>query len=294
METLFSRHSIVLASFGVLIVLALTALFVAGLPLGIEFTGGSILEVEFEGESPSLSETRSLLSDIGIGEAVVQGVGEAGLVIRTGEIGDETRTQILSALGEGVQEMRFESIGPVIGQELREQTIAIAFLGLLAIVLYVAFAFRRTSSFIMPWHYSSVALVALLHDMIVLLGFLAITGLWWGMHVTIPVVIAVLMVLGYSINNTVVIFDRIRENILRNRGDDFLIVVARSFEQTLSRSVNTSLTTLIVLVAIFFFGGETLAPFSLTLIAGIAIGTLSSLLLAPAALLWFSKRQGKY
>ncbi|MDP4008866.1 MAG: protein translocase subunit SecF [bacterium] len=294
METLFSRHSIILVSFGVLVALALAVLLVIGIPLGIEFTGGSMLEVEFEGERPSLSETRLLLSDIGIREAVVQGVEEAGLVIRTEEIGDETRAQILSALGEGVQEMRFESIGPAIGQELREQTIAIAFLSLLAIVLYVAFAFRRTSSFIMPWHYSSVALLVLLYDMIVLLGFLVIAGLWWGVHITIPVVIAVLMVLGYSINNTVVIFDRIRENILRNQGDDFLVVVARSFEQTFSRSVNTSLTTLIVLVAIFFFGGETLAPFSLTLIAGITIGTISSLLLAPAALLWFSRRQEKY
>ncbi|MDP3982379.1 MAG: protein translocase subunit SecF, partial [bacterium] len=221
MEKIFFYPRAILAIFGVVVAIALLVLLLVGLSPGIEFTGGSILEVQYEENRPSLGEVRSQLAELG-GETVVQKAGEDSLVIRTTALGEETRERTLALLGEEAQEMRFESIGPVIGQELRGQALQISILAILTIFLYIAFAFRSTSSVLMPWHYSGVSLIALFHDMAVLLGFLSIAGLLWGVHVTVPIVVAFLIVFGYSINNTVVVFDRVRENILRDRGDDFL------------------------------------------------------------------------
>ncbi|MDP6704666.1 MAG: protein translocase subunit SecF, partial [archaeon] len=164
-------------------------------------------------------------------------------------------------------------------------------LSLLGIVVYITFAFRRIAGPVKFWHWSAAALVALVHDLLIPLGVFAVLGAYRDIQVTIPIVVALLTVVGYSINDTVVVFDRVRENIGRKIGNTLEETVQYSIKQALSRSLATSLTTLIVLVAIFFFGGETLKYFALALIIGVVAGTYSSLFVAPAILVqWFGRK----
>ncbi|MCH7604389.1 protein translocase subunit SecF [Patescibacteria group bacterium] len=279
---------------GILIVASVISIVTFGLQLGIDFTGGSILEAEYLGTRPSNKEIQDNLSGLELGSIHVQPTGERGVIIRMRDISEDMHQQVLSRLTkdtEGLQERRFESIGPVIGKELQGKTFTIVIFSFLAIVLYVTFAFRRVVKPIRSWNWSVAALVALIHDVLITLGILSVFGKLQGLQIQIPVLVALLTVIGYSINDTVVVFDRIRENIIRKIGFDFADTVNQSLRQTLSRSVNTSLTTLIVLVALFVFGGGTLKDFSLTLIIGVIIGTYSSLFVAPIILVkWIQRR----
>lgn len=252
-----------------------------GLRFGIDFTGGTILQAEYQGSRPQLHEISANLQDAQIRSITLQPLGEKGVVMRLKEISQETHALILEKLGDQAKELRFESIGPVIGKELRSKTVWFTVLSLLLIVLYIAIAFRRTVEFIKPWQWSISALFSLAHNLLIPLGGLAILGKFQGIEMNIPIVVALLTVVGYSINDTIVVFDRIRENLLRHRGVDFEDTVQRSVRETFSRSFNTSFTTILVLLAIVFLGGETLRLFSLTLIIGIAAGTYASLFFAP-------------
>jgi len=188
-----------------------------------------------------------------------------------------------------VEEKRFEAIGPAIGSELKKTTKIVIIFSLLAILLYIAFAFRRISQPVKSWQYGIAALLALFHDVLIPLGVFSVLGKIYGIQITIPVVVALLTVLGYSINDTVVVFDRIRENLWKITGISFEETVNKSFNQTLVRSISASLTTLFPLTAIFFFGGETLKYFSLALIIGIFLGTYSSIFIASSLLVSWSK-----
>jgi preprotein translocase subunit SecF len=290
MSIKFLKYSKVYFVFsGILILASVVSLFYFGLKPGIDFTGGSILEVEYEETRPSNQEVRDVLVGLDLGEFSVQPTDEKGLILRMKEIQEETHQETIARLREmgSLEELRFESIGPVIGKELREKTGMVIVLSLVAILLYIAAAFRKLSFPAKSWQYGLVSLVALFHDALIPLGVFSLLGRFYDIQITIPVVVALLTVLGYSINNTVVVFDRIRENILRKVGKDYQETVDASLNQTLARSINTSLTTLFVLVAIFFFGGETLKYFSLMLILGIVAGTYSSLFLAsPLLVAW--------
>jgi len=278
---------------GILVLGSLACFGVFGLKPGIDFTGGSILEIKYEGERPAVETTRETLGSI-VGPVFIQPTDSNGLLIRMQEIDEETHRQVLGILKDGYQaeELRFELIGPVIGRELREKTIIVVILSLLAIVLYIAFSFRKIQRPISSWQYGLASLLALFHDVLIPIGILAILGEFYGAQITIPVVVAFLTVLGYSINNTVVIFDRIRENLLKRIGGTFAETVDVSLNQTLTRCLNTSLTTLFVLIAIFFLGGETLKYFSLVLILGIIAGTYSSFfLVSPILVAWLEWRQ---
>lgn len=280
---------------GILIVASIIGIVIFGLQLGIDFTGGSILEAEYVETRPSNKEIQDNLSDLELGSISVQSTGESGVIIRMKDISEDMHQQVLSRLSKdtaGLQERRFESIGPVIGQELQKKTFTIVILSLLALVLYVTFAFRRIVRPIRPWNWSVAALVALIHDVLITLGILSVFGKLQGLQIQIPILVALLTVIGYSINDTVVVFDRIRENIIKKIGFDFADTVNQSLRQTLSRSINTSVTTLIVLAALFMFGGETLKEFSLTLIIGVIIGTYSSLFVAPIILVKWVGRKG--
>ena len=260
---------------GILILASAVSLFCFGLKPGIDFTGGGILEVEYEDVRPDNQEIRDALAGLDLGEFSVQPADEKGVILRMKEIQEETHQEVIAGLEElgPLEELRFESIGPVIGQELREKTGIVIILSLIAILLYIAAAFRRLSFPAKSWQYGLVSLATLLHDALIPLGAFSLLGKFYEIQITIPVVVALLTVLGYSINNTVVVFDRIRENLLRKAGKDYQETVDLSLGQTLARSINTSLTTLFVLLAIFFFGGETLRYFSLMLIMGIVAGT---------------------
>lgn len=281
---------------GILILGSVICLFSFGLKLGIDFTGGSILEVEYKTERPSNQEIREKLTNFHLGEIYIQPTGEKGVILRMKDIDEDTHQQILQKLKElgEIEERRFESIGPVIGRELKEKTKIIIILALLAIVLYIAFAFRKISQPLASWQYGIASLLALFHDVLIPLGIFSVLGNFYEVQITIPVVVALLTVLGYSINNTVVIFDRVRENLIKRVGATYEETVNRSLNQVLTRTINTSLTTLLVLMAIFFFGGETLKYFALALILGIVAGTYSSLfLVSPLLVVWLKWRKSK-
>ena len=274
---------------GILILASLVCLAVFGLRLGIDFVGGSLLEVEFETARPTSEEIRTELKDFDLGEIIIQPTGERGVIIRMKETDIETRELVVQRLREktALTVMRNDLIGPVIGRELRDSTKIIVILSILAIIIYIALAFRRVSKPIASWQYGIASLIALFHDVLITLGVFSILGFFYYVEITIPIVTALLVVLGYSINNTVVVFDRIRENLVKKIGITYQETVNKSLNQTLFRSINTSLTTLFVLFAIFFFGGITLKYFALALIVGIIAGTYSSLFLAgPILVAW--------
>jgi len=276
---------------GLLITAAIVCLFIFGLKTGIDFTGGSILEVEYKEARPANQEIKETLAELELGEVYLQPTGEQGVILRMKDINEDTHQKVLEKL-EGAEELRFESIGPVIGRELKDKTKIVVILSLLAIVSYIALVFRRVSRPIASWQYGLSSLLALFHDVLIPLGIFSLLGKFYEIQITIPVVVALLTVLGYSINNTVVVFDRIRENLLKRVGGTYEETVNISLNQTLTRSLNTSLTTLFVLVAIFFFGGETLKYFALALIIGIVAGTYSSLFLAsPVLAKWLKWRE---
>jgi len=275
---------------GALALASLVCLTVFGLNLGIDFTGGSIIELNYQEERPSVEETREALQEI-VGPVFVQPTETGGLLIRMKEIDEKTHSQILDVLGQGYQmeEVRFELIGPVIGRELAQKTQIMVIVALLAVVTYIALAFRRTQRPVRSWQYGVASLVGLFYNILVTLGALSVLGEFYGVQVTIPITTALLIILGYSINDTVVVFDRIRENLIKKVGPTFEETVNKSLNQTLLRSISTSLTTLFVLVAIFFLGGATLKYFALTLMIGIVVGTYASLFLVSSLLTIFKK-----
>jgi len=274
---------------GLLIIAAIASLIVFGLKPGIDFTGGSILELEYSGDRPQNSEILNQLNDLDLGTVYVQPTGEKGVILKMKDINDDLRQQIVQKLNEKeeVRQSRFESIGPTIGQELKQKTKIVVVIALLSIIIYIALAFRRIQKPIRSWQYGIASCIALSHDILIPLGAFSVLGKFYGVEISIPVITALLAVLGYSVNNTVVVFDRVRENLLR-QGGFFEELVDASLNQTLTRQINTALTTLFVSFAIFIFGGETLKYFALALILGISAGTYSSIFLAgPMLVAWF-------
>jgi len=288
----------------ILVIASIASLAIFGLNFGIDFTGGSLLEVEFEGVHPDQNEVKESLTDLELGEIVIQSAGEQGFIMRfkssaTSTVDEATHQNILSKLREfpssetsttsTINELRFESIGPIIGGETKRKSIWAIFLVVIMILIYVAWAFRRVSFPLKSWQYGVAALIALFHDVIIAVGVFSLLGYFLNIEVGVPFVAALLTILGYSVNDTIVVFDRVRENVLRQGSMfNFASVIDRSVEQTYVRSLNTSLTTLFVLVAVFLFGGATIQYFVLALIIGVVAGTYSSLFLATPLLFSWS------
>jgi preprotein translocase subunit SecF len=275
---------------GILILISIVFLSLWGLKIGIDFTGGSLLEVEFQNQTPSVGELREALSKEIEGDFTLQEVGDKGVILRTKEISEENHQKMMETLrsqGE-VEEKRFEMIGPVIGGELQKNTIVAIMLAFVFITIYIAVAFHRISRVVPSWQYSIAALIALFHDILITCGVFVFLGKFFNIEVNVPFAAALLTILGYSINDTIVIFDRCRENLIKG-GGDFKEILNKSLMETIPRSLFTSLTTLIVLFAILFWGGETLFSFVLTLIIGIILGTYSSIFIATPLLFKFSK-----
>jgi len=284
---------------GILLIGSLVCLIIFGLKLGIDFTGGSILELEFKTERPSNQEIRESLKGFDLGEIYIQPADEKGLILRMKDISEDVHQQIiqkLKAKGE-LEEKRFESIGPVIGQELKEKAKLLIVISLLSIVFYIAIAFRRVQKPLSSWQYGIASLFILSHDILIPLGVFALLGKFYQVQLTIPIICAFLTIVGYAINNVVVVYDRLRENLLRGVFRDFVLgfeeATNKAINQTLTRQLNTSLTTLFPLIAIFFLGGETLKYFALTLILGITAGTYSSIFLATPILVSWLKWRGR-
>lgn len=300
---------------GILVTFSFLGFLIWGLPLGIDFTGGSLMEVEYSEARPSIADVKEKISDLDLGDVLIQQIGDKGMLLRFKSVSEDTHQEILSRLkengkaerlaipegtnvinevlinpgsasGNEIQEKRFNSIGPVIGQELKRKTYYAIFIALVIIVGFIAWAFRKISEPVSSWKYGIIAIVALFHDISITVGVFVFLGKFFHSEVNAPFVAALLTVLGYSVNDTIVIFDRIRENLKHHYGD-FAETVNKSVNQTLVRSVYASLTTLLVLLSLYFFGGETIKDFVLALIIGIIVGTYSSIFLAsPLLVVW--------
>ena len=267
----------------VLIVMSITALVTMRLNLGLDFTGGTLIEVSYP-SAVEVADVKANLRNADVTDAVVQQFGTASdIVVRVpprsaDESSAELSTVVLSALQQGVEGevlmRRVEFVGPQVGDELTEQGILAVVYALIGIFLYVMFRFQ--------WRFSVGAVVALVHDILISMGVLSLLRVEFDL----TVVAALLAVIGYSLNDTIVLFDRIRENFPRMRKGAPTDVVNTSVNETLSRTVMTSMTTLLVLIALFIFGGEIIHAFAFTLIVGVLVGTYSSIYVASSTLLY--------
>lgn len=357
---IIQKRSIWLSISGAVVVLSVAAVLIWGLKFGIDFTGGSLLEVKFSGERPSVSEVMEGVE----GVDSVQPVDYDKMIIRFQDISEEKHQEVIAKLNEiigvetegdmvseqemsveidaksgetikiekpteetdskseeerseessesleqegqeeistpetvieepseeiavnSLEELRFESVGPTIGQELKTKSINALIVVLIAIVLYIAWVFRKVSKPVSSWKYGLTAIIALFHDVLIVVGIFSFLGYKYGIEVNTPFIAALLTVLGYSVNDTIVVFDRIRENLPKSQ-DTFEGTVNTSVNQTIRRSINTSLTTLLVLGSVLLFGGDTIKSFVLALSIGVLIGTYSSIFLAsPVLVLW--------
>ncbi|MBC7836302.1 protein translocase subunit SecF [Acetobacteraceae bacterium] len=284
----------------ILSLLAVAAIVLWGLKPGIDLSGGSLLQVTYTDARPAAEAIHEAVEPLNLGEVRVQPTGESGYILRQRDLTNDERNTLLSTLGTlgKVQEDQFNSVGPIIGQELlRKAWIAITLVVVL-IIAFIAFAFRGVSKPVASWKYGIVAIVTLLHDILVPLGLFAALGHFFGAEVDALFIVALLTILGISINDTIVVFDRIRENLRLNeehhKRESYDEVVGRSIVQTIARSINTSMTVIIVLAALYFLGPAATKNFALTLIVGMVAGTYSSIFLAsPMLVVWerFSNRK---
>ncbi|MDO8520708.1 MAG: protein translocase subunit SecF [bacterium] len=265
---------------------------------GIEFTGGSILEVGFPDGRPEADVLKEQLAVLNWHGVLVQATGEDGYIIRTQSISEPERQELMKTLSDNgktrIIEERFNSIGPTIGSELRSKALWAILTVILAIVLYIAFAFRHVSHPISSWVYGLVAIVALVHDVLVPAGvYVALGHYFIDVQIDVLFVTAILTILGFSVHDTIVVFDRTRENLKLRTWKEFDATVGHSIEQTIVRSINTSFTVLLVILALYFVGGETTKNFALTLAIGIVAGTYSSIFLASPLLVAIEEWQRK-
>ncbi|QQR82117.1 protein translocase subunit SecF [Candidatus Campbellbacteria bacterium] len=284
---------------GLLVLASLVAIGMWGLNPSVDFTGGSIVSVRFADARPTGPELTTTLEKAGFAGAVVRDSAEGGVLIRTKTLSEGDRTTLLTALsGEGRYKPEIErlsSVGPTVGQELRRKTwIAIA-LVMLMIILYVAFTFRKVSEPISSWVYGLIAILALLHDITIPTGVFALLGKTAGLEADTLFIVALLTILGLSVNDTIVVFDRIREHLRRNKEhhtkEGFTETVGKSLEETYVRSLNTSLTVILVLLVLFFLGGSVIHSFVLTLLIGMVVGTYSSIFIASPLLVVIANRK---
>ena len=281
--------------FSLIIILpGLYFLIASGLKLGIDFTGGALLEYRFEKKIDIESLKQTVIKD-GIEVGVITPSGNNTYIIRTKPV-DQSKINLLKTtlsrkFGK-VDERRVENVGPVIGTELKQKALIALVISSLVIVLYIAFSFRKIPKPQSSWRFGIAAVAALIHDILVMVGVFAILGKYWGVEVDTLFVTALLTVVGFSVHDTIVVFDRIRENLTKHIGKKFIDVANISVIQTLGRSLNTSLTVVFVLLALLLFGGETIKWFVVALLVGIISGTYSSIFNATALLVWWEERLG--
>ena len=283
-----------------LVVLSLFSMFVFGFNVGIDFKGGALTEVVYKDSRPTQDALNKSLKALNLGTILLQPTGELGYIVKSRDLNDPEHALLLKTLsndgGNALIEMSFNSIGPTVGMELTRKAILSVILISLVIICFIAFAFRKVSKPVSSWKYGITAIVALLHDVIIPVGIFVILSHYYGAELDTLFVVAVLTILGLSVSDTIVIFDRIREN-LRNQVTavkvNFGEIVGHSLDQSFVRSLCTSLTVILVLLALFFFGPVTTKYFALMLTAGMFFGTYSSIFLASPLLVLLEERQSK-
>jgi len=279
-----------------LVIAAALSIAIFGLRFGVDFRGGSMMELVFEKNRPAQDEVSKTLGAInGVKDVVVSSAGDKGMIIRMDEVSEETHQAVLQAVESKfgkVTENRFDSVGPTVGNELKSKSLTAIIVLVLAVTVYIAFVFRKMSKVMSSWAMGLATMVAMIHDVVIPIGIFALLGKYQGVEISAVFVAAILTILGYSISDTVVVFDRVRENVLRfGSKEDFGAIVHKSIMQTLSRSLNTNVTTLLSLIAIFIFGGESIKYFALALIIGIFLGAYSSIFVASPLLVWWSGKK---
>ncbi|MEK7182428.1 MAG: protein translocase subunit SecF [Patescibacteria group bacterium] len=284
----------------ILVVASFVLIFIWGLTPGIDFVGGSILEVSYPNGRPNMTEVQNRLSNLPIGNYSIRPIGDNNYVARTRFLNEDERVALVNSLSlngsEKVVEERFNSVGPVIGEELKTKAYISIALVILMTILFIAFAFRKISKPVSSWKYGIIAILCLFHDILIPTGVFVILGKFMGAEIDVLFVTALLTILGYSISDTIVIFDRIRENLNLNSKshhskETFADIVGKSLSQTYVRSFNISFTAFLVLLSLYLFGGSTTELFALTLIVGVIAGSYSSIFIAPALLLALNKEE---
>lgn len=277
-----------------LTVLSLLSIALFGLKLGIDFTGGSLLEARFiSSSSPmAVSAIESVFKDAGIQEVRVQSADNGAFIAKFESVAqsqyEALLTQLSDRAGGTVEVLKYENVGPSIGKELANRAAGGLILATLMIVAYISWAFRKSTGPIASWKYGLATIIALVHDVTIPLGVFALLGHLYDYQVDGSFVAAILIIWGYSVSDTVVVFDRVRERLSKSSAD-FEVIVENGITQTLTRSINTSFTTFLAIAALYFFGGDSLKHFSLVLMLGVIVGAYSSIFLASPLLVSWQK-----
>ncbi len=276
---------------GTILLFGIISLAIFGLKLGIDFKGGTLTEIKLE-KSYDISSVKTAIEKSLKTPYQLQSAQNNGLILKTEVLNKSQIDQIFSDIRQSVgqfSEIQFESIGPTVGKELKTKAGYQLGLVSLGIILYLAYAFRRVTKPVTSWQFGWAAVIALLHDLLFVLGVFSLLGHFKGVEVDSLFVTAILTVLGFSVHDTIVVFDRIRENLRVFAGQNMSWVVNHSIAQTIVRSLNTSLTVLFVLLSLLLFGGETIRYFVLALFIGVIVGTYSSIFIASPILVLFQK-----
>lgn len=258
----------------VIILVGIISFLFQGFNYGIDFAGGTIVQIKFE-QSVSITEVRNILGEFDLSQSTIQDLSDTEFVIRTEKIDQEQRKEILSALKQNLTDLevlRVETVGPVIGENLKKTALYAILFAFIGIIIYITIRFE--------FRYSIISILALSHDVLIVLGIFSL----FQKEITISIIAAVLTIVGYSLNNTIVILDRLRENIKFKTRESFGNIVNMSINQSLSRTINTALTTVLPVLAIYFFGGSILSDFALALFIGMVAGTYSSIFIASPLL----------
>lgn len=289
---------------GAILVASLVAIFIYGLPLGIDFTGGSLMQVRYTGEMPSLAAIQERISIVPLGDVSVRASGADTVSVRTRILAPAEHEAVLAALSAGATtdsanspqatELSYASVGPALGSQFASKALWAVLAVAFAIILYITFAFRKVSRPLPSWGYGITVIVILAHDVIIPAGFFAVLAHFTGASVDALFVTALLALLGYSVNDTIIIFDRVRENLRVNEKEGsretFADTVGRSVTETMTRSINTSFTVVLALAALVVFGSLATRNFALVMLVGVIAGTYSSILLAAPLLVPLARR----
>lgn len=300
---IIQKKYIFLTISGLLVTASIVALTTFGLNFGVDFRGGSLIEGRFTGEyQPEIAEIQNSLAEININNLTVQPSEDNTYVLRFKETDDAVHSAVREQLTElaGVDQddayfhqLRLDLVGPSIGKELKSKSFNSSIIVLIMIILYISYAFRKVSKPIASWKYGVSAVIALAHDVIITLGAFAVLGHFFHIEINTPFIAAILTVLGYSVSDTIVVFDRIRENLPKSK-ENFENTINTSINQTISRSINTSFSSMLALLTILLFGGSTIFDFALALLIGIFVGTYSSIFIAsPILVVWQELMQKK-
>lgn len=286
---------------GLLMLGSVLASIFIGFRYSTDFKGGSILEVSYMAERSQLDEVNSALADLNLGSYSLRPSGEKNFILRAREINQTEKVAIENALSQDgklqIKEERFNSVGPIVSENLKKKSYWAIGLVILLIVLFITFAFRKVSKPVSSWKYGLATIIALAHDVVIPTGVYIVYGKFTGAEIDLLFITALLAILGYSVHDTIVVFDRVRENLRLNQEyrnkETFEETVGRSVTQTFGRSINTSLTIFLTLLALLLFGSPSIHDFAFTLLIGVVAGTYSSIFIASPLLVVFEKFQNR-